>query len=256
MAIEFIQSKCVKCGRCAQVCPCGVIGMKDGQMAAIREKNCMGCRHCFGVCPAGAIVFDGEIPVPASAAKLPDPEEVLALMERRYSCREYKNEPISPDKLAMLRRVLDCSPTGCNSRGCKYAILATPEETGKFRDELYERLAALPPDVVKADATLRTLAIMRRRGGDPILRGAPGVVVACYEATAATGYVDAVIGLSKFETMAQALGLGTCWCGFLANSSGTLWPGLPAELGLGANLTTAYAMLFGEKAFGYARPCR
>lgn len=239
------------------MCPAGAIAMRQGVPEVVGLRNCIGCRHCYAACPAGAIVFEGAPKALPQSPRVPVPADALAdLFARRYSCREYRRAAVPSCKLDLLRRVLDAAPTGCNSRGCLYAILTTPEEVDAFRDAIYGRLDAMPAEAVKANGTLRAISIMRRRGADPILRGAPALAVAAYRRDAPTGLVDSIIGLADFEVMAQALGLGTCWCGFIPMVRDAMWPGIASYFGFPDDYLLGYTMLFGEKEFDYARPTR
>ncbi|MBE6029971.1 MAG: 4Fe-4S dicluster domain-containing protein [Clostridiales bacterium] len=83
-AISFVngkshitQSKCIKCGRCAQACPynaiihlerpcqaaCGVdaIEMDENGKGKINQDKCVACGQCLVSCPFGAIVDKGQI---------------------------------------------------------------------------------------------------------------------------------------------------------------------------------------------------
>lgn len=51
---EIIQEKCIKCGRCIEVCRFEAIS-KDFM---VDEIKCEGCGTCFYQCPAGAIKFE------------------------------------------------------------------------------------------------------------------------------------------------------------------------------------------------------
>ena len=253
MPIAINRGKCVGCGRCARVCALGVLTMADGVPAISREERCIHCHHCYAACPAGAIALDG---LDARAARTPgaaaSPEGVMALLERRYSCREYSPDAVSAEDLALLRRALETAPTGCNARATRYVVFDTPERTQSFREEFRRRIES---SGAAADSpTIRTLRVMLRLQPDPILRGAPHAIVACHRADAPTGLVDCVIGLSHFEFVAQALGLGTCWCGFVPLAAKDAWPTLAQDIGLPEGFVLGYAMLFGHKAFDYARP--
>jgi len=48
-----VNDKCVKCGRCVEVCSFGAIN----DDFSTRALSCTSCRTCRGVCPAGAIEF-------------------------------------------------------------------------------------------------------------------------------------------------------------------------------------------------------
>jgi pyruvate ferredoxin oxidoreductase delta subunit len=47
---------CVKCGICAEYCPCGVIEKIDNKMV-IDYTYCKGCGICANTCPFGAITM-------------------------------------------------------------------------------------------------------------------------------------------------------------------------------------------------------
>lgn len=163
---------------------------------------------------------------------------------------------VSDDKLALLEAALDMAPTGCNARDTRYVILNTEDKVAEFRARVAENLLKIDPEVIKKEPFLRAITIMLKRNMDPILRGAPHIVISAYGPKSATGEVDCVIGLSHFEIMAQTLGLGTCWCGFVPLVVAKYWQALPSFLGLPEGYQIGYSMLFGNKAFDYARPVR
>ena len=55
MIPQFDLNKCIKCGRCGQVCPeHAIISIKNKEPVFIPDQ-CIGCRACKIVCPVGAI---------------------------------------------------------------------------------------------------------------------------------------------------------------------------------------------------------
>lgn len=46
---------CVGCGRCASVCPCGNIGMKEGR--PVWGEDCTSCLRCYHSCPERAVAY-------------------------------------------------------------------------------------------------------------------------------------------------------------------------------------------------------
>ncbi len=254
MTMIINNTKCIRCGKCAKVCSLGVIQFKDNSPLIADFEKCIHCHHCYSVCPVGALSIDSldvEKKMPVSIAL---PDDVLSLLEHRYSCREYKQESVSEDVMLKLRRALISAPTGCNAKLTQYLIFDKKEKTDLFRETIRKQLEKADPEVIKSMPFLRAFAVMIKRGLDPVLRGAPHLIIAAYEENAPTGETDSVIGLSHFEFVAQAMGLGTCWCGFIELAITKIWESMAEDIGFPKGYKIGYAMLFGEKAFDYARP--
>lgn len=54
-----VDSSCVGCGRCLDVCPYGVFAWSGGKAVAENPDACRLCGHCLQACPAGAITLNG-----------------------------------------------------------------------------------------------------------------------------------------------------------------------------------------------------
>jgi len=55
--VDFVVdgSKCIKCGKCYQVCPADAIDWKKKEVARINQKKCIKCKSCITECPVMAI---------------------------------------------------------------------------------------------------------------------------------------------------------------------------------------------------------
>ena len=54
MSIEIDAAKCLGCGRCADICPGGVIRVAGGRAELPRPERCWGCAACVKECPVQA----------------------------------------------------------------------------------------------------------------------------------------------------------------------------------------------------------
>lgn len=53
--IEVDKEKCIKCGKCAEICPSGIIKLNP---YPIRKGDCTRCYCCEKICPQGAVVVN------------------------------------------------------------------------------------------------------------------------------------------------------------------------------------------------------
>jgi len=57
--LDFVASRCTRCGECAKVCPVGA-HVFDGDAHVIRRESCTLCGACAEVCLPGALTLVGE----------------------------------------------------------------------------------------------------------------------------------------------------------------------------------------------------
>lgn len=75
--IKIDEDKCNGCGKCAEACHEGAIGMVDGVAKLLRDDYCDGLGDCLPACPTGAISFEKR------EAAAYDEAAVLANMEKQ-----------------------------------------------------------------------------------------------------------------------------------------------------------------------------
>jgi len=98
--LDIDKEKCTSCGKCAEVCPSGIIEServdKKRVVSVAHPDWCNLCGHCMAVCAPRAITNDllsyddfeelGELDVSADSMK--------RLLLARRSVRRYKPEPV------------------------------------------------------------------------------------------------------------------------------------------------------------------
>ena len=74
--IRVDKNKCVKCGRCKNICPAKAIEVQENGASFDREK-CISCFCCMEVCPVEAIEMKAS-PLMAIILKLRNVKRVLS----------------------------------------------------------------------------------------------------------------------------------------------------------------------------------
>ena len=235
---------CNLCGLCVSVCSRNNIQLED-EAAQIRNPDrCMLCGHCKSVCPEGAPQLnmlnpDEFAPVP-DPERMPKPDDLLSFLRSRRSIRIYKKDPVPEEHLGMMVQAGRAAPTGGNRQPVRYLVINSPIMIEKTRTMVHDYLAGeaekifetakrheengdpLPPrwGVRMGYAPLwKSMGKMYHRGRDLLFHFAPAVTVLHADPEISSPFC-ADIGLSAMQMvlMAQSLGLGTCFCGFLVTT--------------------------------------
>ena len=253
-------SKCVRCGACVRDCAFKALKADAANRPVVTHpERCMRCQHCLAICPVGAVSIDGKDPAAAVSTKgleLPSAQAVSNWMRTRRSIRRYADEDVDPKVLDEILTTLGNAQTGCNARGLTFTCFPNRASMQKLRETFIHTLENHRNGTKLLPRWFAAPAIKLREGKeDMFFRGATGMLVISSDETTpgvATPLEDVTIACSQFEMLAQAYGLGTCWCGFLKLVQLEV-PEL-VENCVGIRRTTPfYAILFGKPAVSYAR---
>jgi nitroreductase len=145
---------------------------------------------------------------------------ILEAIEKRYSVRHYKDQPVEEDKLAEVLEAARLAPSGSNLQPWKLVV-------------------------VRDRATIRSM--VHAIGGQQFVEQAPVLVVACKNGE---GYnighrydgavVDITIALDHVTLQAASMGLGTCWLGNYDSNEVRALLGIPSENPVVAILALGY----------------
>lgn len=211
--VRVDQMKCIGCGLCEEDCLAFNIGVQEGKAEV--KGECLECGHCVAVCPANAVSIDGydmdDIEEYEEEAFTVDPEKLLRAIKFRRSIRFYKDKKVSEKDLKMLSQAGRYTATAKNNQDCCFVFVQ--EEREELKERVWGFIDAMGKHVDKA--LLPYVAFNRRRKADPsddyLFRNAPVVLFVTSDWP-----VDAGLAAQNIETMANALGMGALYNGFLA----------------------------------------
>lgn len=237
--------RCKKDGACIAVCPSRALAFNEqGFPEKANGANCILCGHCVAVCPQHALKHSGlpEDRVMRAARRLPRPRTIDAFLNSRRSVREFKDGRISKGTLEAILDVARRAPTATNSQKLHWLVVADAEKVHELSAETirWMRSSGGPPRFLE----------QWEQGYDPVLRGAPAVILACTPTEYEWGKQDSAIALTFCELAAEARGLGVCWAGLLTRVAGVHAP-LRKLLSVPPWYTVHGGLMLGERKYAY-----
>lgn len=232
--------KCNGCGKCVSVCKDFSLCLENNK-AVISDSyafGCIGCGHCMAICPTGAIEINGreiskddlfELPSKESTATY---EQLLALLQRRRSIREFVDKEVEPEIIQQILDAASTSPMGLPPSDVNVLILDSKEKTRRFAVDFCEYLKSM-----KWFVSGWFLTLMRPfwgKANNEMFRGfvqplfriyinnmQQGINLVNYDAPLAMYFygsayadpADPIVAASTAMYAAESLGLGTCMLG-------------------------------------------
>ena len=241
---------CFRCGVCRQECAFNVLGSDEEGVPTVLEggeDRCVRCQHCVLACPRGALSILGVEPaVCEDSGGKPSYEQVLQLIKNRRSIRHFQKFGVEPQTIDELMDAMKYVPTGRNDHRLNFSVLS-----GKGMREFVKGFYAALKEVVETKQVpeeqidrIQSLVDAYAKNLDPVFRKTPHMLFVSEPEDAPCTDVDPAIALSYFELLANAKGIGTCWCGMatylLRDAIPALYPFIVPP-----GYKPGYAMLFG-----------
>lgn len=255
------ETKCIKCGKCAETCPFGVIVIED-DLPYIPEENeryCIRCQHCLAVCPTEAISIlnkDAKNSINIENASYPDHKELELLFKGRRSIRKYKNENIEKENIHYLLETALYAPTGVNVNKVNFSVVEDKEKMYELKKQVYDKLQELIDNDKLSNQFEMFKTVVQRwqeNSVDIMFRNAPHMLIASTPKDCPTPQEDTIIALSYFEIMAVAMGYGTLWCGMGKWAIDNIAPELRKVFGIPENHIIGNILLFGKPDVEFKR---
>lgn len=149
--ITFSDEKCTGCGLCVTVCKDFSLTVKNGKASTSDTGvfGCIGCGHCMAICPTGAITIMGREISPDDLFKLPSVDEsvqyenLLSLLQRRRSIREFTNEPVDHLLIEKILHAAVTAPMGIPPSDVHVMILDTRQKVYQFTSDFCRFLESM-----------------------------------------------------------------------------------------------------------------
>jgi nitroreductase len=166
----------------------------------------------------------------------------------------YKNKPVEKE---VLERILDTcrhAPTGSNMQQVKWIVTHDKAKIQSLGNLVvaWMKQAVETGHPLAAKLPLAGVVAAWEKGDDRLFRGAPVLVMNHGPKAGSLPLESCVIGLTFFDLIAFANGIGTCWVGLLMVAAANHPPILEA-LGIPDENKLYGAMLAGYPKFSYQR---
>lgn len=245
-------NRCIRCGVCVQVCPKGLIEMKDGSpyMSEEHSLRCNNCGQCIAYCPTGSakqVFSEGLKLYEAWHFDESKTEELLSFLRSRRSYRNFQSQPLPHSVISKILETANFAPSGGNNRKLRWIVFENPDQTKKLTELIatwFDRVARFHPIYGKRYA-IDSILERYRKGKDVILRGAPHVAFVIGPKDHVWGPVDTGIALAYFNLASEAFDVGCCFAGYATKSAE--WSEVREFLGLKEGETVWCAICFGAK---------
>jgi ferredoxin len=238
--IKINEEKCTGCGLCVFVCKDFGLKLKNKKAKASETPcfGCIGCGHCMAICPAGAIEIHGRELSPEDLFDLPDAAEaavygqLLALLQRRRSIREFKDLPVEGVLVEKILAAAKTAPMGLPPSDVNVLIFNNQEKVRAFARDFCDYLESIKWFV--SDWFLTLMRPFWGKANDEMFRGfikplfhiytdnmRSGINLVNYDAPLGmyfygspyTDPADPIVAATYAMLAAEALGLGTCMLG-------------------------------------------
>lgn len=232
--------KCTGCEKCMKVCT-------DFNFEIVHHKakltnrplfGCVACGHCMMVCPANAITIEGrelsasdmfELP---NIKTVPSYEDLLSMLKRRRSIREFKDIPVEQEKITQILDAAQTAPMGLPPSDVHVIVFEDKHAVRTFAEDFSKYLEGMRWLVSNWFLTL--LRPFGGKSNDEMMRGFVRPVFDIYVDAMKRGdnYInydaplamyfygspyadpaDSIVAATYAMLVGESLGLGTCMLG-------------------------------------------
>ena len=275
LEIRRLEDKCNQCMMCVRECTSGVFRDVDGVPMVVDPLACNLCSHCVAICPKNAIEHSGLDPaqVVKANAKMVDPGVYAEIVRTRRSVRAFKDKAVPREVFEQILDLAKYSPTASNTQNVEYVVVTDRDLIKKVGKRIFSygarfadwtqtkkgKLAFGALNFVAPKANLsRYVDSMdfykeqAAKGKDLILHNAPAMMLIHAPAKAPFACDNCNIAAANITNYAHALGLGTCYIGFLTLTL-RLNKGMRQDLGIPKGNKAFVSLVMGYPEYKFQR---
>jgi len=238
MKIQRDEDKCTNCMLCVKDCASVVWKNINNIPQIVAPDDCNLCSHCLAVCPNGAIEHGGldARQIDRIDPDLIDPTVYETIARGRRSVRHYKDKPVPDELIEKVIHLANHSPTATNSQNLEYLVILDKKILRNisntvfgFAAKIFSLTKRFPGNLIykaikifqASDMVTRYLDPMpyyldeTKKGRDFILHNAPVLILVHAPKKGSFANENSNISAGTIINYAYALGIGTCYIGFL-----------------------------------------
>ena len=238
--ISIDRSRCIKDGLCAKVCPRNIFVQHEKltEPELVNLEYCIACGQCLAICSKDAIQHSEISPTVIREFQfelMPSPDQVMELLKTRRSIRAFRDKTLEKDAIETIIAGAQFAPSGHNSQSTEFLVVQDRDlldqiskmaveylkfEIRRFGNPIFQSFALLA-NRESAESGLHEIPRFRQlksqfeSGEDPILKGAPALLV--FHAPEAIGFADvnAQLALQNASLIAHSMGIGHFFTGWV-----------------------------------------
>ena len=126
--LSITTETCIKCGKCARVCPSQIITQetKGSAVKVQHVENCIVCGHCVAVCTTNSVLHSEFPPEKVHAFKYsdyPTPVHMMLVCKARRSNWAFSTRPIPREMLEQIIEAAHRAPTASNMQQVSFTLV-------------------------------------------------------------------------------------------------------------------------------------
>ncbi len=146
--------------------------------------------------------------------------DIKEVIQKRYSCRNYKDTPVTEEKLKSILEAARLAPSAHNSQSYKFIIVKDKEKQEKLAEAAASQSFIAEAPIIIAGVSLE-----------------PEKTMSCQVPTYAA---DLAIAMEHIALQACSEGVGTCWIGAFSQQEAKKILEIPEECKIAALMPLGY----------------